>query len=142
MLSTFYLHSLTAAFLCKNSSGRGRNIHSDFGGYYECPPGKSPKVETETPFASGLRVEGAALQHLLVIQTLKLSVRNTNSVLWEDTLNSSLLACGQLSFACRCPEKTLGRTLPIVAAAFGVACDYAGGLGSSTVRIMCHSKIP
>lgn len=44
-MSIFYLHSLKAAFLCKNSSVRSRNIHSDFGGYYECRLGESLKVE-------------------------------------------------------------------------------------------------
>lgn len=32
--------------------------------------------------------------------------------------------------------------MPVVAAAFGVACDRAGGLVSSGVRVMCRSKIP
>lgn len=41
----FYLHSLKAAFLCKNSSVRSRNIHSGFGGCYECRLGESLKVE-------------------------------------------------------------------------------------------------
>lgn len=40
------------------------------------------------------------------------------------------------------PRKTLRRTLPVVAAAFGVACDSAGGLVSCAMHIMCHSKIP
>lgn len=41
VMSIFYLQSLKAAVLCKNNSVRRGNIHSDFGGYYECLPGKS-----------------------------------------------------------------------------------------------------
>jgi len=78
-MSVFCLHSLKAAFLCQNSSVKRRNKHSGLGGYCKCLPGESLKAEqqeelseeTEMPLASEFEVEGAALQHLLHIQTLK-----------------------------------------------------------------------
>lgn len=84
-MSIFCLDSLKAAFLCKNSSVKrgvfrgvvqvlGNIISVFLSSHLKLSSVKELEDETEVSLASGFRVEGAALQHLLDTQTLKLCV--------------------------------------------------------------------
>lgn len=52
--------------------------------------------ETEMPLAAGFRV---GIQTFIAVSETK------NSVLWEDTLSSSLLACGQAELHMAMPQE-------------------------------------